>query len=188
MKSRWIFISAACLALNLTMGKIAALLCLPIYFDTIGTILGAVLLPPFYALSLAAMTSLLAGIVINPYFVAFTGSQLAIALVAIGLCRVGCFSAWWKSVLAGALLALVSVAVSTPVSVLLFGGVSLSGTTAVNALLLATGHSLWKSVICGAMLVESIDKPASTFLVWLVLRRLPGRLGTPACGVPEGEP
>jgi len=187
MKTRWIFISASCLALNLTLGKIAAMLSLPVYLDTIGTIVGAVLLPPFYAVSMAVMTSLLAGIVINPYFVAFSGSQLAIALAAVGLCRLGFFKAWWSALLAGVLIALVSVAVSTPVSVLLFGGVSLSGTTAINAFLLATGQSLWKSAFGGAVVVETIDKPASALLALLVLRRLPPRLGAPQRNTAEGE-
>lgn len=176
MKTRWIFISASCLALNLTLGKIAAMLSLPVYLDTVGTILGAALLPPFYAVAMAVMTSLLAGILINPYFVAFAGTQFALALTAIGLFRMQGFRSWHSALLAGVALALVSVTMSVPVSVLLFGGVSLSGTTAINALFLATGQGLWRSVINGSLIVETLDKSASALLAWLVLHRLPARL------------
>ncbi|MEI7899672.1 MAG: ECF transporter S component [bacterium] len=176
MKTNWVFISAACLALNLTLGKIAAALSLPVYLDCVGTILGAVLLPPFYVVSTALLTSLLGGIVINPYFVAYTGTQVAIALTAICLCRIGVFKVWWSALLGGVVIALVAVVVSAPVTVLLFGGVTLSGTTAINAVLLATGQSIWKSVVGGSMVIEAIDKPTAALLAWLALRRFPKRL------------
>lgn len=188
MKPRLIFISASCLALNLSLGKIAAMLSLPVYFDTVGTILGATLLPPFYAVSLAVMTSFLAGILINPYFVAFTGTQLAVALTAIGLFRLKFFRNAGVAVVAGMVIAFVSVAMSAPISVLLFGGVSLSGTTAINALLLATGQSLWRSVIGGSLIVETVDKSSSALLVWLVLHRLPQRLYARKDDSQAGEP
>lgn len=176
MKTKWVFMSAACLALNLTLGKIAAVLSLPVYLDSVGTILSAVLLPPFYAISTAVLTSLLGGILINPYFVAYTGTQFAIALVAVGLCRAGVFKCWWSALLGGVVIGLVAVVVSAPVTVLLFGGVTLSGTTAINAVLLAAGQSIWKSVVGGSLVVEAIDKPTAALLAWLALRRLPKHL------------
>ena len=176
MNARHIFIAASCLALNLTLAKVAALLALPVYLDSIGTILAATLLPPILAIAVGVLTSLLGGVFINPYFAAYAGTQLFIALAAVAFVKIGFFERWWKAVIAGFGIAATAVIVSAPVTVLLFGGVTLSGTTAINAILLASGRTLWQSVIGGSVVIESIDKPCAALLSWLVLQRLPRRL------------
>ena len=143
---------------------------------SIGTILAAALLSPVLAIAVGVLTSLLGGVFINPYFAAYAGTQLSIALVAVFFVRIGFFEKWWKAILAGFGIAATAVIVSAPVTVLLFGGVTLSGTTAVNAILLASGRTLWQSVVGGSALIESIDKPCAALLSWLVLQRLPTRL------------
>ena len=63
-------------------------------------------------------------------------------------------------------------------TVVAFGGVTLSGTTAINAVLLASGQSIWKAVLGGSLIIESLDKVSAAVLAWLVLRRLPADLLT----------
>jgi hypothetical protein len=59
------------------------------------------------------------------------------------------------------------------VTAIVFGGVATPSISAVNAVFLATGQSLWKSVLQGSLIVESIDKIVAGIIVWLTLRRLP---------------
>ena len=165
--------AAGCLALNLSLAKVAATLSLPVYLDSVGTILAAAMLPPIFVLFVAGSTSLLGALVVNPYFGAYVATQCAIGITAIVAFRWGFFSAWWKSLIAGFAIALVAVLVSAPVTAILFGGVTLSGTTAINAVLIASGQGIWKSVIGGSVFIESIDKPAAALTAWLVLQRLP---------------
>ena len=186
MKTRDLYVAAACLALNLSLGKIASALSLPVYLDSIGTILAAALLSWRLAACVGVASALLAGIVINPFYPPYAGTQLTIALVASGLRVLGAFRRAWTSLLGGFAIALSAMIVSAPVTVLLFGGVTQSGTTAINAVLIAAGVSVWKSVVGGSFLVESIDKPTAAFLAYLVLKRLPTRLAAsrlpePAC-------
>src|SRR5580658_7653389 len=82
---------ASCVALNLGLGKIANLLSLPIAFDVVGTMIAAVLLPWPLVLLVAVGSSLLGGLVINPVFPFYAGTQLAIALAAIFAARLGGF-------------------------------------------------------------------------------------------------
>lgn len=178
MQTRHIFIGAAAVALNLTLGKIASLLGLPVYLDCIGTILTAALLPGFTAVAVGIGTSLIAGIIINPFYPPYAGTQATIALMAILLSRAGAFRYWWTALLGGYAIAIAAVIVSAPVTVLLFGGVTQSGTTAINAVLLAAGKTIWQSVIGGSFLVESIDKPTAALAAFLILRRLPPFLVT----------
>lgn len=176
MNTRSIFLASGCIALNISLAKVAALLSLPVYLDSIGTILGAALLGPWYALSIGVLTSLLGGLVVNPYFAAYVGTQMAIALAAILCVRLGLFRSWWKSLLAGFIVAAVAVIVSAPVTAILFGGVTLSGTTAINAILLASGKNIWQSVIGGSILIESLDKPSAALLASMILSRMPERI------------
>jgi energy-coupling factor transport system substrate-specific component len=176
MKTTHIFLAASCLALNLALAKIAALLSLPIYLDSIGTVIAAVLLPSGFTIAVGVLTSLIGGLLVSPYFPAYAGTQIAIALIAIAAARLGLFLRVWKAVLAGFAIAIVASLVSAPVTALLFGGVTLSGTTAVNALLLASGKGIWKSVIGGSLIIESLDKPVACILAFLALRRLPSNL------------
>lgn len=173
MKTKDIFIAAGCVALNLSLAKVAALLSLPVYLDTIGTIIGAAVLPWQWALAVGGSTSILGAFLINPYWAAYIGTQLTIAGVAILCARIQFLATWWKALISGMLIAVSAVIVSAPITVILFGGVTLSGTTAINAVLLAAGNNIWKSVIGGSFVIESIDKPAAALVAWLTLRRLP---------------
>lgn len=186
--TRSAILAAACLALNLGLGKVSNVLQLPIVFDTVGTILAAALIHPFYVLVVAALSSLLGGIIIHPAFPFYIGTQIVIALLAILAVHRGWFSRLWSSVLTGLGIGIASAVVSAPVTAVVFGGVTIPSVTALNVLLLASGQSLWKSVLGGALIIESIDKMIAGATVWLLLRRLPARLTRgPRAGVPLPE-
>lgn len=169
-------LAAACIALNVGLGKIANLLQLPVFLDSIGTILSTALVPPLFTLAVALMSSLANSLVINPVFLYFIGTQVAIGLTAIVAFRLGWFKNLFAAIAAGLLIAIVAAVVSAPVVAVIFGGVTIPSVTAINAVLLAAGKGLWTSVLTGSLLTESIDKPISGVLVWLILRRLPERL------------
>ncbi|MEW8052844.1 MAG: hypothetical protein AB2809_21005 [Candidatus Thiodiazotropha sp.] len=176
MDTRSATIAATCLALNLSLAKIAALMSLPVYMDTVGTILAAALLRPSYALSIAALTSLLGGLLIHPAFPFYIGTQILVSLIGVLAVRMRWFVTWWKALLTGIMIAMATSIASAPVTVIMFGGVTLSGATAINAVLLAAGHNLWQSVVAGSLVVESIDKVTTALLAWLLLSRLPKRV------------
>lgn len=173
MDTRKVFLAASCVTLNLTLAKVAAVLSLPVFFDSVGTVVAAALLPLRYCLSVGLLTALAAGIVVHPAFAAYAGTQLAIAAVCYAAVRNGWLDRWWKALLVGEVVGIVAAVVSAPVTAVVFGGVVLSGTTAINAILIASGHSLWKSVLGGSLVTETIDKPAATLIAWLVLERIP---------------
>ena len=69
-------IAAACVALNLAVGKIATLLSMPLPLDTIGSVTGAALLPPALAIAVGAITAALGLAVINPVYPDYIGTQV----------------------------------------------------------------------------------------------------------------
>lgn len=176
MNIRHLTIASTLLALNIILAKGAALLSLPVYLDTIGTILAAVLLPLRYAFGVAALTSAVGSFVIHPAFGYYVLTQVSVCGVASVAIKHNLFSSTAKSTLAGTAIALTAAIVSSPVTVIVFGGVTLSSTTGINAVLLAAGNNLWQSVIAGALFIESIDKITVCIMVSLLLSRLPERL------------
>jgi energy-coupling factor transport system substrate-specific component len=169
---RIVTFTAVCIALNVGLGKIANILSLPFSMDTVGTVLSVSLLPWYGVLLVAGLSSVVASVMINPVFIYYIGTQLAIGLVAILLVRVNGFSTYLKSILSGLLIGIVSAVVSTPVTAIIFGGVTVPGVTALNVLFLASGKSLWESVIKGALIVESLDKMAAGIFVHMLLKRI----------------
>src|SRR5947209_1993788 len=79
---------ALCAALNFTIGNIVYLIKLPIYLDSIGTILCALLICPdrLAAIACAFIAGLigivLSGLIINPFLPWFALTVLAIAIVS----------------------------------------------------------------------------------------------------------
>lgn len=161
-----------CVAANVALGKLSNVMALPFTMDTIGTIVGATILPLPLAIAVGVTSSLAASVVINPVFIYFTGTQIVIALVAFFLAKKNLFSSIGLSLFAGLLIGVASAIVSAPVIALVFGGVSVPSISAVNALLLASGKGLWESVIAGSLIVESIDKIFAGFVSYLIIRRL----------------
>ena len=101
---------------------------------------------------------MVASVVINPVFIYYIGTQIVIGLVALVLVRFKMFAKLWKAIISGLIIGIASAIASAPVTALVFGGISVPSITALNALFLASGKSLWESVIRGALIVESIDK------------------------------
>lgn len=173
MKHRNMMLVAAFVAINLTLGKIAATLSLPIYLDTICTIVAATILPWRYSVLVGVGTALLAGLVIHPVYPFYAGNQFVIATLVYFAVQKGIFSSLWKSIALGALLAIVASMTAAPITALLFGGVTLSGVTGINALFMASGNTVWEAVIKGSLIIESLDKICACVIAYYVIRRLP---------------
>ena len=180
---------ALCAALNFAIGNVVYLVKLPIYLDSIGTILCALLIFPdrIAAIVCAFIAGLigivLSGLVINPFLPWFAGTVLAIALVSALLTAnatatfrarplpVPAFAG--KVVLYGIITGIAAAIVSAPVVVYLFGGVTGSGSTFVVAFFLKTGQQLMNSVLLTGVATEPIDKTLQVLLAALLYRATP---------------
>jgi energy-coupling factor transport system substrate-specific component len=173
MWTRRILLTVGGIGLNLTLAKVAVILSMPLYFDSVATIISVVLLPWYLSVTIAIVTSLVGSAVVDPHLAAYCGTQLTIALAAIFCFRVGLLDSWLEALLAGVVIALCAVVASAPVTVLLFEGTTWSESTAVTSILLDSGKNLWQSVIQGAILIECIDKTSASLLACFVLKHFP---------------
>jgi energy-coupling factor transport system substrate-specific component len=167
---------AICIALNVGLNKVAVVLQLPVFMDTVGTITAAALVPPGFAILVGIISNLVGGIITHPAIPFYIGTQVVIALMATYSYRKGWFDRLWTAGLVGLAIGLISAIVSAPVTVLVFGGVTEPGATAINAVLLAAGYDIWSAVLSGTLLVSSVDKVIAALITASLLERLPSRL------------
>ena len=184
-----LIVIALCAALNISIGTIVYLVKLPIYLDSIGTILCALLLASdrkaaFVCAWLAATVSLIiTALVVNPFIPWFAGTDIAIALVSAFITArgVGTFRArpTPKAAFAGRILlygiitGLVAAVVSAPIVAYLFGGVTGSGSAFIVALFLKAGQQVLSAALLSGLAAEPIDKTLQVLLAVLLYRATP---------------
>ena len=118
------------MGINFVGGTLVSVLKLPIFLDTIGTILVALLAGPWFAALTGLVTNLVL-VVSDPTLIAFVPVNVAIGLIAGFLALRGWFKTYPKIVASG-LIMLTGVIVSAPIVVLAFGGVTSSPSSPVR--------------------------------------------------------
>jgi energy-coupling factor transport system substrate-specific component len=170
----WVLIPVA-IAINIAIGQIVVLLKLPVYLDSIGTVLVAALCGPWAGAVTGALSNTIWGLAIDPNALPWWPVAFFIGLVA-GLCaNAGLFKSWWKVVVTGFLVALTAATVSTPIGVYLFGGITASGSSFITAYLLQTGQGVLQAVFSTNFLVEPVDKITTCMLAFAIIQGLSKR-------------
>lgn len=170
----WVLIPVA-IAINVVMGEIVVQLKLPVYLDSIGTVLVAVLCGPWAGALTGALSNTIWGLAIDPNALPWWPVAFFIGFVA-GWCAVGgLFKSWWKVVVAGFLIALTAATVSTPIAVYLYGGITASGSSFITAYLLQTGQGVLQAVFSTNFLVEPVDKITTSMLAFAIILGLSTR-------------
>ena len=168
---------AAGAALNGTLGSIAQYTKVPIYLDLVGSFIVGALCGPFFAAVSAALGVAILGVTTTPIALAYMGTAIVVAALAAKLINLGFMSSWPRTALIALIvLGPVSTALSVPVTVYLFGGVTFAGTDAVTLFFTRTGDSLLEAVAKGAIVFDAIDKCASALIAYALLRRIPEQL------------
>jgi len=170
----WVLIPVA-IAINIAIGQIVVLLKLPVFLDSIGTVLVGILCGPWAGALTGALANTIWGL-FNPDSLPWWPVAFFIGLVAGFCANAGLFKSWWKVILSGFLIALTAAIVSTPISVYLYGGITASGSSFITAYLLQTGQGVVSAVLSTGFLVEPVDKIATAMLAFIIVQGLPKRL------------
>lgn len=161
-------------AINVVVALIVQLLKLPVYLDTIGTALTAMIGGPWIGMATGLITNILKGIY-DPFSFAFIPVQLLIGLV-VGLLSIsGMLTKIWKVVASGLILTLVVTLISAPIQVIAFGGIAGNSSDALVAILVASGQQLWTAVFSKTIVVEIVDKIITLLFAYLIVQRMTPR-------------
>jgi energy-coupling factor transport system substrate-specific component len=167
---------AFCIALNLTAGQITAALKIPLYLDSIGTILVAVLVGPWSAIICGSAANLLAAAFGNPSMIFFIPVVVVIGAFTGYVARKGWFRKWYLVVIGGILQGVLAALVSAPISAYVFGGVMMAGTDFLVLYFRSVGNNLLNSVIYQGLSSDPADKLVSFLIVFFLTKNLPQRL------------
>ena len=163
--------------LNIAGANIALLLRIPLYLDTLGTFLSAMLFGPFYGMIPGLLSGLLTGFTTDIYSLFYLPVQLVTALAAGFLFYEKSFKTGkYRILLFAAAVTVPGTIVSASITAFLFGGITSSGSSILVQLLHHTGLNLTASVFCVQLLTDYLDRAVMLCLSVLVLGILPASM------------
>lgn len=166
---------AFAIVLNMAIGQLVSLLKLPIFLDSIGTILVGILAGPLAGGLTGLLTNLIWGLISSPVAAAFAPVAMMIGIVA-GLCaKYGLFKTWWQVIIAGVIITIFNAIVAVPIRLYMFGGITGSGADFMTAYMLALGKDLFGSVVVTVFTSNLLDKVVTALLAWGIVKALPKR-------------
>lgn len=163
-----------CVAINIVGFQLCQLLRLPIFLDSIGTILAGAVAGPWIGAITGLLTNAING-VFNPVYFPYAITSIAVGITAGLLARKGMFTKVWKVVIAGIVITLVSTISSGFITAIVFGGATGGTGSIITATLLAAGNNIFTSVFSVQFFQEIADKLISVFIVYIVIKGMPSR-------------
>jgi len=164
------------IAINIAIGQLIYALKVPLYLDSVGTVLVAVLAGPW----VGALTGLLSNLIwgmsgLNPTYAPFAAVAAVIGMVAGLFGEAGWWKSWWKVIIGGLITGLIAAAISAPIAAYVFGGVTGSGTDLVVAFFQSFGFGVLPSTFAQGITSDPLDKAVTFLVVWLIVSGLPKR-------------
>ncbi|HFL1797956.1 TPA: ECF transporter S component [Streptococcus agalactiae] len=163
------FISIA-IAINLVGANLALFLRLPIYLDTIGTLLIAVILGPWYAASTAFLSALINWMTTDIFSLYYSPVTIVVAIITGILIKRNCkpSSLLWKSLI----ISLPGTIIASVITVILFKGITSSGSSIIAQFLHGIGLDMTSSLILVQVGTDYMDRLISLILVFSTITLL----------------
>ncbi len=174
--TRALVLASLGIVINIVLGTIVATLQVPLLFlDTMGTILVAAVLGPLAGAMTGGLTNVIQGVITNPRTIPFALVNIMIGIIVGVVCKRFRFD-FKTALITGLVLAIVAPLIGTPISVLMFGGLTGGGTDIMVAWLLASGQRIFTAAFIPRVTGNLIDKIASCLLVVVMLKYVPKEL------------
>ena len=164
------------MAINLVVGTVVKELSLPVFLDTVGTVLVAVLAGWRAGALVGTVSQLLLGLLTGYQYLPFVVIQWLLALLASFATNRCGFASIWRTVAWGIGIGLCCGALSSVISYNFFGGITGGGVSWVIAGLRSLGASLPVAVAGGSIGLDIADKSIVIVVVGVLLRALPKRI------------
>lgn len=162
-------------AVNVIGGSIALFFRLPVYLDTVGTMLAAALLGPVYGMVPGLISGLVSGFTSDIYALYYIPVQLITGAMA-GLLFKKFDMKGFRIIPAAACISLPGTVVSAAITAAVFGGITSSGSTVLVQLLHGAGLNMTASVCAVQALTDYADRAIVLLLVIMILAALPSSM------------
>lgn len=154
--------------INVIGGNLALMLRLPIYLDSIGTILAAALLGPLYGAIPGIISGVISGITTDIYALYFIPVQIITGIMT-GIIFKTSFVTKWKMALGTIFISVPGTLVSASIAAYVFGGVTSSGSSVLVVLMNKMGMNLVASAFLVQVLTDYLDRIVSMGIVVTIL-------------------
>ena len=169
---------AAGVALNVLLGQLVRnVLGLPIFLDSVGTILAGALAGPLAGVAVGVASNLLWGVLFrDPGIMPYAVTAACIGVAAAGAARLGAFTTLGAAILAGLITGVMAALVSAPITAYVAQAASSPGQVELRGLLVSTSENLLKAITLTGFVSDPLDKAISFAVVFGILRVLPRRV------------
>lgn len=174
------------IVINIAGAFIALNMRLPVYLDSIGTVMNGALLGPVYGMLTGVLGSLISGVTFDIYSLYFSPVQLLTGLMAGMLFR----SKWMKKgrLPAGAFfMAFPTSIASAVISAFVFGGMTSSGSSFIVQILTKAGLGLTASCFVVQVITDYFDKLIAAVIVTVVLKAMTKEMKSKIRGDMHGQ-
>lgn len=167
-------------AINYVGGQIASSLGLPIYLDSIGTVIVAAIMGPWVGAISGALYNIISGLIGGNVM----GSLFAICNIGSGLivgfmARYNKFRTIPHVLIATAAVAVWNALTGAPIAMIVYGGIDgNTGTNLMIAGLQAFGQDLAGAAFIARIPTNLLDKGIACFIAWIILMKLPENMRT----------
>lgn len=160
------------IVINIVGGHLALYTKLPIYLDTIGTLLGSAFFGPVGGLITGVLTALINGTTGDLFSIYFMPSQMTTALVSGFIYRrvraTDVKNIWWLALI----ISVPATIVSTIITVILFHGITSSGSSLLVQILYGLGFNQALSVFIIQVGTDFLDRLIGVYVVAAVYKTI----------------
>lgn len=169
-----ILIIPIAIAINFIVGNLVLTLKLPLYLDSIGTFLVAILAGPWVG-GLTGLLSIAINSIADPSLLPFSLIAGGLGVVTGIMARKAMFVNVKRFIVAGIITSVVAVILSVVVTIVFFGGFDTSGNSIMIAGMISAGIPFWLAQFLGNFISEVPDKFISLLVPYLVIRGMSDR-------------
>lgn len=163
---------AMAVVMNMAGAQLALTFRLPVYLDSIGTVMAGALLGPVYGMLPSFLSGLVLGMTIDIYSLYFAPAGMIVGFMS-GLAWKMHLTEKGKMWLAAAVVAVPGTLVSSAICAAVFGGVTSSGSMVLVQIMARTPLGMTASIFLVQIVTEYLDRLISIFFVVVLLRTMP---------------
>lgn len=172
-----VYVMAFCgisVAMNIVLGMITSALAIPLYLDTLGTVLTAALFGPIPGIIVGFLSNTITGLMSSLTNIPFALVNMAVGLI-VGLVARKRPLSFVAALITGLVLSVVCPAIGTPIGIFVYGGLQGNVFDVIVTGMVQSGQSLFAASFVSKITSNLIDKVGTMIVAYLLLKAMPPR-------------
>lgn len=177
MKNTKVTITAFCgvsVAMNIVLGIITAALGIPLYLDTLGTVLTAALFGPVPGMIVGALSNIITGLIYSVSDIPFCLVNMAVGLI-VGLAAKKFKFTFPVALICGIALSFICPAIGTPIGIFVYGGLAGNFTDVLVMSLVQGGQTIFSASFMVKVGSNLVDKIGTCIIGFFLIKVMPAR-------------